>query len=79
MSLMVSSFDNLASSSFLYILVDFVFLKFLLCKFYPSCISQGQKIMDCKTCCFFTWQRNLSRQSCEYLTLLLVITILCGA
>ena len=22
--------------------------------------------MDCKTCCFFTRQRNLSSQSCEF-------------
>ena len=33
---------------------------------YLSGISKGQKAVDCKTCCFFTWQRNLSSQSCEF-------------
>lgn len=33
---------------------------------YLSGISKGQKAMDCKTCCLFTRQRNLSSQSCEF-------------
>ena len=33
---------------------------------YLSGISKGQKAMDCKTCCLFTRQRNLSGQSCEF-------------
>lgn len=31
-----------------------------------SGIPEGQKTMDCKTCCFITRSRNLSCQSCEY-------------